>query len=121
MSNAKLVAKMQPLTGDLEAWAIGEIGSQLRAAGIRPIALYIPITLEHEGIDVARRDLLKALCEEAGFEFLELDNPFLTDDVLSLQLSTLDSHPNIEGNRRIAQNLYQLIMREKRVFTLDKP
>jgi hypothetical protein len=121
MRHATMAAKLLPLTGDLEAWAISEIGLQLRAAGIRPIALYIPYTLENEGIDVARRDLLKALCEEAGFEFLELDNAFLTDDILSLQLSTWDTHPNTEANGMIGQLLYELILREDRVFTLDQP
>ena len=71
-------------------------------------------------LTLSRRDTLKAQCVAAGFEFLEIENPFLTDNIRALQLADWDTHPNAEGHRLIAQNMYDLMMQKAVEFKLER-
>ena len=119
MRSREMTEALESITENLEEWAIGEIARDLQAAGIKPIAVFIPETIEYQGVDIARRDRLKTLFEQVGFSFLELDNPYVTDDIRSLQLAEWDTHPNVEGHRRIADNLYDMILENPQVFMLE--
>ena len=118
MQREELSAALDPVALELEEWSLRQIATRLSAAGIKPVAVYVPSTLEYEGTHLDRRDRLKTLCEQAGFTFLEIDNPFITDDIRALQIADWDTHPNAEGHRLLAENLYQLIVREADTFMM---
>ena len=119
MVRGEMVKRITPVVADIEMWSIQKLASDLRARGVALVAVYVPITLEYEGVDKENRDRLKALFESADVKFLEIKNPFLTDNIRALQLADWDAHPTAEGNDLIAEKMYELMIQRPDAFNLE--
>ena len=85
-----------------------------RAHGILPVWIFMP-TLE-DPLQAAEVVHLTGVAEAAGFIVLDLSDAYENQDLESLVVAYWDKHPNANGHRLIAEDLYRkLLEREEEI------
>jgi hypothetical protein len=105
--------------GEILRFALAEIGAACRARGIRPVALFLPMTPELRGSYDERFEEISGMAREAGFLVWRLDDAYGDADRDSIRLLPTDHHPNVEGHRRIAAALFRRIVENPQA--LERP
>lgn len=102
---------LQPVGTEILSWTYRRIVEVSRAHGILPVWIFMP-TLEYllQEEEIAR---LNGLAEEAGFIVLDLSDAYDNQDLESLVVAYWDKHPNAEGHRLIAEDLYRKLRENK--------
>ena len=94
------------------------IAERCRAAGTRPVWIYLP------GLEgIARRadhELLLRAAGAAGFMILDLSDVYEGRDLSTLTVDVADFHPNAEGHRVIARRLHTAIVGTPAIFAPTK-
>jgi hypothetical protein len=111
MSQAELRRRLNPFGDEVVRWAYAKMVRTCRENGIRPIWVFLPMAVRPEV--PATVDRYVRWAGEAGFLTLDLRGIYQGYDRRTLQVAAWDDlHPNVEGNRLIAEKLYK-------VFTTD--
>jgi alginate O-acetyltransferase complex protein AlgI len=95
---------------EILSWTYRRIVAVSRAHGILPVWIFMP-TLENP---LRQEEIvhLTHVAEESGFIVLDLSDAYDNQDLESLVVAYWDKHPNAEGHRLIAEDLYRKL-REK--------
>jgi len=101
-SESAAETRLKPFGREIVAWAYREVADICRANGIRPVWMFVP------AVHVERNKIayLGDVAREAGFEVFDLSDVFAGQDLTRLRISDLDSHPNPEGHRVLANRIY---------------
>ena len=105
-SFAEGMQKLKPRQEELLRWLYGEIARRCNERGVVPMAGYIPNTRkygEEKEADLRRQ---MEIAREAGLVVIDMTAAFEGTDLRSLWIAPWDSHPNAEGHRLIASELY---------------
>jgi hypothetical protein len=112
-SYAESVQKLKPRREELLRWLYDEIVQRCNERGIVPMAGYIPhmlsIEKEPERVGAVRRQM--EIAREAGMIVLDLTDSYEGTNYRSLWIAPWDSHPNVEGHQRLANELYDELKR----------
>jgi hypothetical protein len=95
-------------------WTLKEIARVARGNGATPVFLALDVV-----VDAPTRDehALRAAAA-AGFKVFDLLDIWQGQDKPSLRIAPWDEHPNVAGNRRIADRLFELLWRDRADFRL---
>jgi hypothetical protein len=102
---------LQPVATELLSWTYRQIVEVSRSHGILPIWVFMP-TLENPLRD-AEIAHLKSVAAESGFIVLDLSDAYDNQDLESLVVAYWDKHPNAEGHRLIAEDLYRKLQEKQ--------
>jgi alginate O-acetyltransferase complex protein AlgI len=97
-------------------WTYREIVRQCRDRGIIPVWIFMP-TLEGTADDQNPEDL-ERLAKDAGFLTVSLADSYASHARESLWVAPWDHHPNAEGHRLIADNLFERLQNLDRAQAL---
>jgi hypothetical protein len=102
---------LQPVGTEILSWTYRRIVEVSQAQGMLPVWIFMP-TLEHplREEEIAR---LNRVAEESGFIVLDLSNAYDNQDLESLVVAYWDKHPNAEGHRLIAEDLYRKLQEKE--------
>ena len=92
------------------------VATEVRAMGAIPVFASIPTPLERQVDDVAR---LIAIAGSAGMVTIDLNDVYRGHNEYELVLNEYDRHPNVEGNRVIANALYDALVRRPELLAAD--
>lgn len=116
MDESVIKAKLWPLHAELLEWVYTRMVDVCKERGVLPIAAFIPIPIEmppdkaevlKQEVDVGRR---------VGFVAVDMLDTFASLPRLDgVWLATWDRHPNAEGHRMLAEELYVGLLRELRL------
>jgi hypothetical protein len=84
------------------------IVEQCRAAGVRPVWVYLP-GLELTSYSADRAALFNA-AQRAGFTIIDLSGVYDGRNPATLRVEEADYHPNAEGHRLVAQRLFDALV-----------
>jgi hypothetical protein len=105
--------KLMPYSEDLLAWVYGHMVAECRERGVVPVAAFIPQATHDPERD--RREAVRevAIAREAGFLVIDMTHAYdSVKDMKDVWLAEWDHHPNVEGNRMLADMLYAGLVRE---------
>jgi hypothetical protein len=107
---------LQPVGTEILSWTYRRIVEVSRAHGILPVWIFMP-TLENplREEEIAH---LKRVAEESGFIVLDLSDAYDNQDLESLVVAYWDKHPNAEGHRLIAEDLYRKLREKEKEIPL---
>ena len=105
-SYAEATQKLMPHAEEMLAWVYGEMVRRCKERGVVPMAAFIPHTMAIEPEVQARVDRMMQIARDAGFTVIDLTHAYDGADYPKLWLAPWDSHPNVEGHRRLADALY---------------
>jgi hypothetical protein len=110
MAKAEAERRLKPFGTEILSWTYRRIAEVSRAHGILPVWIFMP-TLENP---LREEEIvhLKGVAEESGFIVLDLSDAYDNQNLESLVVAYWDKHPNAEGHRLIAEDLYRKL-REK--------
>jgi hypothetical protein len=111
-SFAESMQKLEPRREELLRWLYTEVVRRCRDRGIVPMAAYLPTTRKvDDPKKLANMQRQMEMAREAGFVVLDLTAAYdRVEDFPSIWIAPWDSHPNAEGHRMLAEELYaQLI------------
>lgn len=91
---------------EIAGWAYSAIANACRRHGARPLLVFVPAP---DGVTVADPEAVFRAPRAAGYQILDLSSAYAGQDLASLRLTTFDYHPNVRGNRLLADRLYQLL------------
>jgi hypothetical protein len=111
--------RLEPVMRDVLAWTYAEIVRRCQERGIRPVWMFLPQV--DNGYWRSRVDELRHLAEQAGFPIVDLRDYYAGRDVRAIRLADWDYHPNAEGHRLIADQLYQAFSRNAGWFSSAGP
>jgi hypothetical protein len=102
--------RLQPVEAEILAQTYRRIVETSLAQGVLPVWIFMP-TLEFpmQPEEIAR---LNRVAQEAGFIVLDLSHAYDGQNTESIVVAYWDKHPNAEGHRLIAEELYRKL-REK--------
>jgi len=115
-TKAGIERRLKPFGTELISWTYRRIVETSRAHGILPIWIFMP-TLEDPLYEEEVAHLAQ-VAEEAGFVVLNLSDAYKDQDLDSLVVAYWDKHPNAEGHRLIAENLYRKLREKKEEIPL---
>ena len=102
---------LQPIGTELLAQTYRQIVAASRSRGMLPVWIFMP-TLENslQEEEVAH---LTQVAEDAGFIVLDLSDAYDNQNLDSLVVAYWDKHPNAEGHRLIAEDLYRKLQEKQ--------
>ena len=96
---------LQPAGTEILSWTYRRIVEVSQAHGILPVWIFMP-TLENPLREEEIAHLTR-VAEESGFIVLDLSDAYNNQDLESLVVAYWDKHPNANGHRLIAEDLYR--------------
>jgi hypothetical protein len=100
MSESEIVRRLYPYRYELASQIYNRFGEIARQHGMPLVWIYVPAIMD----DRVEIDELQKLAEAAGFSTLDLSKTY---DPKTVRQSRWDFHPNEQGNRIIANAIYQ--------------
>ncbi len=108
-----------PYGDEIMKWGYKEIADKCKANGVIPVWAYIETTTEF--VDNKEYSELKAYAESLGFVTLDLRNTYGKIDRKEIQISEWNTHPNVLGQRIIAEKFYNELKKNKTlIFKIKK-
>ncbi|MBL8484579.1 MAG: hypothetical protein JNJ60_20455, partial [Rhodocyclaceae bacterium] len=115
MDESTAVKQLMPYRGEVLNFVYGHIATQARAAGSVPVWVFLPQVREGnwqeetpEAVEAAKSN---------GYTVIDLSKVYQGRDVNSIRLAEWDDHPNTEGHRLVAAQLYDaLLANAERIF-----
>ena len=101
---------IQPYRDWLVEWSLDKIATVARDAATVPSFVLLPRTLARDPMAEEIPKLLQA-AEDRGFVVMNLEGVWTKEEVPSVQIAPYDAHPNVEGHRRIANRLWEEMMK----------
>jgi D-alanyl-lipoteichoic acid acyltransferase DltB (MBOAT superfamily) len=92
----------------LLAWLFQDLAATCAERGIVPVVAYVPATQETP--DVTGSSHLLAIAEREGWTTLNLYDAYEGLATRAIQLRPWDFHPNVDGHRRLAEQLYDALV-----------
>lgn len=108
-SKEEVLREVIPYLEDIYRWCYKEFGRVCRENNIQPVWVHIP-SLQKEGSVRIPYGTARRLAQDAGFICIGLNDVFSDRDPSELMVGENDSHPNDEGHRLIAEDLYRKMM-----------
>ncbi len=101
-------------------WIYTNVVTSCRRAQVEPVCVYLPFPLGVVEPESARGPRMLEVAAECGFETIALQGDVLRPegDTTSLVLNTWDEHPNPEGHRRIAKELFRQLIEHEHALGL---
>lgn len=112
MCNLEIEHRLKPFMPVIIKWIYGHVGSICRQKHIKPLWLFLPVI--DDPMDGLELQMIKKASKEAGFLTFTLEDVYKNHNLDSLKLSPWDNHPNIEGHKLIADQLYELLLKTKK-------
>ena len=117
MSILQIRELLSPYADTIMKWGYKEIYEQCKKNNVVPVWAYMETTTEF--VDDAEYNELKAYAESLGFVTLDLRNTYGNIDRVEIQISDLNTHPNVLGHRLIAERFYrELKLKRDRIFRI---
>lgn len=104
MSYNELFSRARKYSDELLNWGYDKIIYYCSRNNIIPVMIFIQATMDEN--DKAEWDEIRRIASTKGFIVLDASNAYLGREVVSLQVSSDDHHPNQEGHRLIMRALY---------------
>jgi hypothetical protein len=102
--------RMKPYTKELMGWVYAKFVADCRARGVQPLFVYMETVTEPlQAWTAAQRIEVLDLARAAGFEIVDLTGAYDGHAPSDLWIAQNDGHPNVLGNRLIADQLYRLL------------
>jgi hypothetical protein len=104
--HGEVMRRLMPYREDMYRSIQAEFAVTCRDRGIIPVWVFIPTPeMTRRDADVAT---MIGIARDAGFVVFDLSDIY-GDDAPDLWVTKWDAHPNVEGHRRIAARLYDLL------------
>ena len=117
MSILQIRELLTPYADTIMKWGYKEIYEQCKKNNVVPVWAYMETTTEF--VDDAEYNELKAYAESLGFVTLDLRNTYGNIDRVEIQISDLNTHPNVLGHRLIAERFYkELKLKRDSIFRI---
>jgi len=115
MSALQIRELIAPYADAIMKWGYTEIFNQCKKNNVVPIWAYMETTTEF--VEDTEYNELKTYAESLGFVILDLRNTYGNIDRSEIQISDLNTHPNVLGHRIIAERFYNALKKNKnRIF-----
>lgn len=119
MSILQIRELLTPYSDTIMKWGYKEIYAQCKKNNVVPVWAYMETTTEF--VEDTEYNELKAYAESLGFVTLDLRNTYGNIDRVEIQISDLNTHPNVLGHRLIAERFYrELKLKRDRIFGIVK-
>lgn len=119
MSILQIRELLTPYADTIMKWGYKEIYEQCKKNKVVPVWAYMETTTEF--VDDKEYNELKAYAESLGFVTLDLRNTYGNIDRVEIQISDLNTHPNVLGHRLIAERFYkELKLKRDRIFRIGE-
>jgi len=110
MSVPMIRTRLEPYVDSIIEWSIQETAALSRARGIAPVAIYVPLSEEADGLDVERHATVTGFARDSGFPILDLHDAFVGVDHSAVQLAPWDTHLSGLGHQLVASKLYEALI-----------
>lgn len=111
MTKAEVERLLSPYGSEILSWTFRRFVEVSQAHGIVPVWIFMP-TLE-DPLHEDEITYLTGLADGAGFVVLDLSGAYDNQNLDSLVVAYWDKHPNAEGHRLIAEDLYRKLLERK--------
>ena len=111
--------KLGPLRKEILQIVYGRIADSSRAAGARPVLVFLPQVREGSWQEETPETLLAA--QTAGFEIVNLGSVYRDHDIATLRLAKWDDHPNQLGHRLVAEAILAQLKASPQLLFGDAP
>jgi len=98
-------------------WVYSRIVERCRERGVRPIWIFMPKIKDYRGSSAA--EYVEDAAVRAGFDVLTLKDVYSGRRDRTLQVSSLDLHPNAEAHRLVADRLFELLTAEPELLSSE--
>lgn len=109
MEEIEVERRLAPLSRRLVRRVYTLVASRCRERGIVPVWMYVPTTGRTAPADEVEEWSL--IARRAGFETISLRDAYLGAAPALLQVAPWDGHPNVFGHARLADALYEELLR----------
>jgi hypothetical protein len=117
MSVPRIRGRLEPYIDLITGWSIEEIATLSRAHGIQPIAIYVPLSEEADGLLVEQHATVTGFARTSGYPILDLHDAFVGVDRSGVQLAPWDTHLSVLGHELVADKLYEELIRQAHLLT----
>lgn len=114
MDEATVLKHLEPLGEEILKIVYDRIADQARAAGAKPILIFLPQVREGSWQEETAATL--RLASEAGFAVMDLDKVYRGRDINTLRVAEWDDHPNVLGHQLVAEQLFRTIAADPTVL-----
>jgi hypothetical protein len=103
MEQTEAQRKLTPLRQQILQIVYHRIAESSRAAGARPVLIFLPQVREGSWQEETPEILRTA--QQTGFEIIDLQSVYRGHDIATLRLAEWDDHPNQLGHRLVADEI----------------
>lgn len=115
MSALQIRELLTPYADTIMKWGYKEILDKCKQNNVVPVWAFMETTTEF--VDNAEFNELKAYAESLGFVTLDLRDTYGKIDRVEIQISELNTHPNVLGHRLVAEKFYrELKLKKNKIF-----
>lgn len=112
MGNKEIKERLNPYIDCILQWAYIEMAKKCRDNNARPIFVYL-LTSEAY-VDKEEFTSMMTMAKQAGYITLNLDKVYDSLPRKEIQISEINTHPNVIGHQLIAKDFYREIMLHKK-------
>jgi lysophospholipase L1-like esterase len=114
--------RLRPYESELLGWVYGRLVAECRQQGITPVFAYMEkVTDPDEPEGARRRQQILSLAAQAGFTVFDPSVVFHHRGGDRLWISANDNHPNPQGSRLLADELYVELTAQRGALGLGQP
>ncbi len=110
--------RFKPYQADIISWTYTSVVQDCRQRGVQPIFIFLGTPGENTPQNVI--DLHVGLAQKAGFNIINLQNWFENQDLKRMIVEEWDRHPSAEGQKLIADKLYDALQQRQKTSTLGR-
>ena len=110
LSRNEIKDRLIPYSDSLFIWGYRSIAENCKLRNITPVWMYLPATADI--VVPAERSHQQQIAKDAGFRTIIIEDPYRDVNLLEIQLSDSDSHPNEKGHALIASKILSALVSE---------
>ena len=105
MSIERMRTHLDTVADSVIAYSLAEIARAVKERGLDPVAAYVPLTGETEGVQELPYAQRRAVLERTGYRFLDLSDALTGQERSEVMLRPWDEHPSRRGHELIGSRL----------------
>lgn len=115
MGNKQIKELLKPYIDCILQWAYIEIAKQCRAHHTKPIFVYLLTT--EAIVDKEEFEMMNKFAKQSGYITLDLSDVYKSLPRKTIQISEINTHPNVKGSQLIADDFYkEIILHKHEIF-----
>jgi D-alanyl-lipoteichoic acid acyltransferase DltB (MBOAT superfamily) len=116
MNETEATKALLPYGSQILSYTYSHIASKARAAGIRPVWIFLPQVRPGSWQEQTAGAI--QLARDAGFVTIDMQDVYEGNDVEKVRLAEWDDHPNTFGHELVARRLYdELLAQRETIFS----